>query len=468
MESERNTKYNNFFKIIYTVGGICIFFFALFYIVVPCLKIDFFHNIFKEQKYKGRIKVEYWEQWTGFEGEAMQRVVDKFNQSQDRIWVVKQTISSVDQRFLVSVAGNNAPDISSIYFVSIPAYAEKGALTRLDDLAKEFGIKEEDYLPVFWRMCLYRGHLYALPTTADTLALHYNKKMFREAGLDPEKPPKTIQELDEMAEKLTKIDANGKIKQLGFSPTQPGWWPTTWALWFGGDIWDGKEKLTLNSEAYIKALEWIQKYSKKYGITSLQNFQSGFGSFSSPQNPFLSGMIAMEIQGDWMFNYVEKYKPDLEYGVAPFPSAIPGVENVGHVETNILVIPSNARHPKEAFEFLAFIQKPEILEELCLEHRKIIPLKNVSKEFWEKHPNKYINIFYNLANSPYSNTYPLLPIWGEMFDELMSVYSEVNLLRKNPREALNQLQEKMDKMWQKELANIKKRELHEKKTEKKI
>lgn len=447
---------------IYSILGIAAFILAAIYVIYPCMRVDIFPSIFRSDRINGRVKVDYWEGWTGFEGEAVQKLVDKFNQSQDKIWVVKQTISNLNQRFLVSVAGNNPPDVAGIYFSSIPAYAEKGALMRLDNLVKEYGITEDYYLPIFWKMCTYRGHLYALPTTPSTLALHYNKKLFRESGLDPEKPPQTMQELDEMAEKLTKRDKNGRITVLGFSPSQPGWWHSSWGAWFGGDIWDGNEKLTLNSEAFINAFKWVQSYSKKYGVDSLQTFQSGFGSFSSAQNPFLSGLVAMELNGVWMYNFVEKFKPDLEYGVAPLPSAIPGVKNVGHVETNILSIPSNARHPKEAFEFIAFMQKKENLEQLCLEHRKLCPLRDVSDEFYKKHPNKYIKVFYDLAQSPNSVTYPQFSIWSEMMDEIWAVYTDVWIGRKEPKAALDELQAKLDKKWQRELAKIKKREAAEK------
>jgi len=53
------------------------------------------------------------------------------------------------------------------------------------------------------------GQYYALPTAVRTLALFYNKKLFREAGLDPAKPPKTLDELVDAAKKTVKRDAAG-------------------------------------------------------------------------------------------------------------------------------------------------------------------------------------------------------------------------------------------------------------------
>ncbi|NIR02910.1 MAG: extracellular solute-binding protein, partial [Gemmatimonadales bacterium] len=60
-----------------------------------------------------------------------------------------------------------------------------------------------------------RGRMYALPTTPASLALHWNKRLFREAGLDPERPPRTLEELDRYADLLTTRDEEGGLVQMG-------------------------------------------------------------------------------------------------------------------------------------------------------------------------------------------------------------------------------------------------------------
>lgn len=437
-----------------SIGGALL---AAFLIVLPGLRVDF-PSIRMKTGSSSRVRVEYWDMWTGFEGTAIQNLVDRFNASQDRIQVDKITVSQINERFLVSVAGNKAPDIASIFTNNIPSFAEKGSLYPLDELARERGIGQEDYLPVFWKMCTYRGILYALPTTGATLALHYNKDLFREAGLDPERPPRTLEELDRMSEQMTRFDAQGRMLRIGFLPTQPGWWHSMWSIWFGGNLWDGHERLTIDSEEYIRALEWAQGYARKYGSNTLQNFRSGFGNFNSPQDPFLSGQIAMTLQGVWMFNFIDKYNPELDCGVAPFPSAVPGLEAVSLVETNILCIPANAPHPKEAFEFIAFLQKQENLEQLCLDQRKLSPLRQASERYRAEHPHPYFEVFDRLARSPNAASYPKLPIWMQLSDELNAVFTEVWLLHKTPRQALGEVQTKMEKEWQRELSMIRQRQ----------
>jgi len=440
------------------VASAALFIFIALEVMLPCLSLDIFPEKYKAKDYKGRTRIEYWEKWTGFEGEAMQAVVDKFNRSQDKIWVKRQTISRIDQRFLVSVAGKNPPDVAGLQAFMIPNFAAKGALLPLNELARKSGIKKDDYLEVFWDMGCYNRTLYALPTTPVTLALHYNKRLFRKAGLDPEKPPRTLLELDQMAEKLTQYDNQGNIKVIGFSPSYPGWYHWAWGYWFGGNLWDGKEQITIDDPENIDAFLWIQNYARKYGVEQLQTFQSGFGNFSSPQNPFLSELVAMEIQGVWMHNFIDKYNPGLEWGAAPFPARGSAVQNCSVADCDDLVIPTDSRHPNEAFEFIAFVQKKENMELLCMGQRKFSPLRNVSPEFWENHPHPYIKLFYDLAKSPHIKTQPMIPIFQQIRDELTSAFSEVWLLEKTPEQALKTVQKRMERAWNKENTRRKKRE----------
>ena len=170
----------------------------------------------------GRVVVKYWEKWTGFEADAMREVVDDFNASQDRIFVDYSSVSQIDRRLMLATAGGVPPDIAGIWAGQLPAYSENNALTPLDSLAREAGISADDYIPAFWKICNHRDHLWALPSTPTSVALIYNKKMFREAGLDPERPPRTIAELEEFNEKLTKRGPDGRIITAGHLPEEPG------------------------------------------------------------------------------------------------------------------------------------------------------------------------------------------------------------------------------------------------------
>jgi len=243
----------------------------------------------------GRVRVTYWEKWTDFEYDAMKAVVDEFNRSQNRIHVDLLSISDVGNKTLLAIAGGNPPDIAGLWGANVCQYADDHAVLPLDDFCRQYGINVSRYIPVYWNMCNYRGHVYALPSAPHSTALHYNRTLFEQAGLDPDRPPKTIEEMDAMAAKITKRDASGHIDIAGFIPAEPGWWNYGWGFIFGGKLWDGKATITANCPENIRAFEWIRSYSLKYGASALQTFRSGFGNDLTPQNAFIAGKVAGSI-----------------------------------------------------------------------------------------------------------------------------------------------------------------------------
>ena len=416
----------------------------------------------------GRIIVPYWEKWTGFEAEAMQAVVDDFNASQTNIFVTMLSVSEINRKLMLSTAGGTPPDVAGLWASGVCSFAEKGALTPLDQLVKKAGIRREDYIPVFWDSGCHRGFIWSLPCTPTSLALHWNKKLFREAGLDPERPPRSMAELDAMAEKLTVVEIirdgqpvqvrftaltpaekaakEFKLIQVGHLPTEPGWWMTSWCYWFGGVQWDGDARITARSPEMVRTFDWLQSYARKYGVKNMRSFGASFGNFSSPQNPFLTGQVAMELQGVWMYNFIEKYAPQLEWAVAPFPSIDPArYPLVTIAESDVLVIPHGARHPHEAFEFIRYINTRGPMEKLALGQRKFTPLLSVSPTFVSSHPNPYIRTFIELARSPCAQPVPRTSIWSE-YDEEMSVAANyVMSLQTSPEEALAKVQDRMQR-----------------------
>src|SRR6202042_397895 len=102
---------------------------------------------------------------------------------------------------------------------------------------------------------------------------------------------------------------------------------------------------------------------------------------------------------------VEMTKPiaerqkNYDWAVAPWPSAVPGEEDVSYCTSDILVIPKTARHKKEAFEFMAYVTRQDVMEKLCKLHCKNSPLNKVSDDFMNHHPNPYIDVFERLARS---------------------------------------------------------------------
>jgi multiple sugar transport system substrate-binding protein len=403
--------------------------------------------------------LHYWEKWLGPEAAAMQKIVDDFNSSvgsEKHIFVEMMSMSDIDQKTLVATAGGVPPDIAGLWDPMVVQFGSLNALEPLEDLAKAHGITEGYYQPVFWNGCHYNGHLYALVSTPAAVALFYNTRIFREnaaklraAGLDPNRPPQTIDELDRYADVLTEFvtDAQGErhVRRAGYMPMPPDydWYVTSMPLWFGNDEWDSTtHQFTLTDPAVLRAFEWMESFPRKLGKDAVSEFSTSQGGFNSPQNSFISGTLVMEMQGPWMANYIHQLRPsmDHDWAAAPFPSAVPGLKDVTYCPFDALMIPRGCKHISEAFEFIAFVNRQDEMEKLCMLHCKNSPLTKVSWNFLHNHPNPYISVFEDLSASPNAHMTMQCPIAQEAGAELTAIVQGVLAMETDPKTALEQAQ----------------------------
>lgn len=230
-----------------------------------------------------------------------------------------------DAKYAAAFAGRSgAPDV---FIGKVPYLA--GGLGVADpapaDVAKCWDDNAVDVIKPYLQ---YKGQYYGFPLETDLgMMLYYNKAMFREAGLDPEKPPTTMDELLADAQKLTKKDASGNITQIGFAVRYSGnprgiadkWLPFLHA--WGGRLYAEDESTSdgfLNSPAAIESLQFYGDLVNKYQVSSV--------SLGKPDDVFPKKQAAMFFREAWMVGILRDTAPDLEYGVASLPekNANPG------------------------------------------------------------------------------------------------------------------------------------------------
>jgi len=395
-----------------------------------------------------RVNVIYWEKWTGSEGEEMQKVVNAFNRSQDRIHVQFLTIAGVDSKTLLATAGGNPPDIAGLWANNVFQFADAKALTDLSGMAREAGLTADYYIPGYWDMLTYNGGLWALPSTPATIAMHVNADLVPSQYRSAATFPKTFEALDDLVGKISVQGSDGNLKLAGFLPGEPGWWHWAWGYWFGGKLVDG-DRLTIDTPENEKAFEWIASYGKRFGNQAVQNFQSGFGGFASPQDAFMSGKVAAEIHGVYKANYIRIYNPKMNWFALPFPHP-EGREDLKDrtvLDQDVLMIPRGAKHPKEAFEFIRFVQRQDVMEGLCSAHGKNSPLNKVSEAFFEHHPNHEIRLFDRLARSPDAFHAPKIGVFAQISSEMTNVFQEISSGQMTPKQALSEAQTRLDSQW---------------------
>lgn len=388
---------------------------------------------------RGRLVLDYWEKWTGDEGKAMQKIVDAFNQSQDKIFVRYLITNSIHQKALIAILGGAPPDIVGLYAFNVPSYAEAGAVLPLDELAAKAGLTVGDYAPGLRQIMVYNGRWSAVINTAGTLALYWNRAIFRECaadlrrlGVNPEVGPQTIEELDLAHRATTKIAGGaawgkGPIERAGFLHLEPGWWSWIWGQPFGGTILRGGKALC-GSPEFVRGYEWVQRYPHELGVEHVEKFRSGFGPYGTPECAFLLGKVAMCVQGPWMANLIDQYASSLDYGVTPIPmvkALADPAQPLAVIDTDVLMIPRGSKDPEASMRFIAFTQRPENVESLATAHCKGSPLVMVSEGFFEKHKNRGVRLHTSLASSPRAFIPPPVPEWTELKDVFDTAIQDV-------------------------------------------
>jgi len=181
------------------------------------------------------------------------------------------------------------------------------------------GVKESDFQPVFAEATKFNGKRCALPTTSDVYGLYYNTDMLKKAGYSA--PPKTLQDLEAMALKLTTYNVDGSIKTLGFNPLVGNGQviSSTLGQAAGGDwMGDGKSVISQNKQ-WSDLVAWQKAFVDKIGYDKLKTFSSSAGDEFSADNPFQNDKVAMALDGEWRVAFIADQAPKLAYATAPFP-----------------------------------------------------------------------------------------------------------------------------------------------------
>jgi multiple sugar transport system substrate-binding protein len=404
----------------------------------------------------GRTEVVFWHMWTGEWEEVVNRIVGRFNDSQDRIRVRPLVVTGdANTKFLLALAGGDPPDLMAQWNQVIPAWAHKGALVPMDSLMspEEYAAMREWLYPAARNIGTYEGRFYGLCVSLNAFALLMNADMMREAGLDPENPPRSTAELDAAAAQMFRNDSRGKLDRVGFLPTGLHHWSAV----FGGEFYDPESgRITANHPRIVEALEWMVSYSRKYDVNKIVSFRAGLTQQIGDTYPFIRRKFALLQDGQWRVEDLRKFAPKMEYRVTPLPYPPGGREKACHVNGNFLIIPRGAKRAREALEFAQFWagwKNEAVAAEMVTWGGWIPASPSLTRQpAYEKYlrENPRFQTFLDVVASPNVRITPVIPVQAYYWDRLQAAEDAALRMQKTPRQALDdvtyEVQRELDKV----------------------
>ncbi len=330
------------------------------------------------------------------------------------------------------IAAGTPPDCNHIRPGALAVMGRKGVLLDLTDLVTGAGHTRDDFVASIYDSSTYDGKLYALPGGADYVCLFYSKDAMRDAGLDPEKPPVTAAELIEQSLQLLQKNDAGDIERIGYAPSAGH--QVNWTFIHGGQYYDeANDKIIANDSVNVEVMEWLQEYMRVLDINKLSAFNQRPGTYEAG-NAFSTKQAAFFFDGFWTFEALDNFSPDIDYGVAFWPTVNGTEEERANYAISgwMYSIPQEAAHRDQAWDFINFA----FIDQAALMGYKTLNGPCVKSAFteWETGLREYMGPdnrmtpqleTFSQTGIAATNFFPILPVTSYYNDELNRIYDLV-------------------------------------------
>ena len=256
----------------------------------------------------GPITIQFWNGWTGSDGQVLIELVDEFNKNNPWDITVEMDISSdFGNKFVTSMAAGAGPDL--ILSSAAGKYSYEGQLADVSDIWDNTTLNKEDFVPTYLDACATDDGLYGIPFQISSYYVYWNKDLFQEAGLDPEMPPKSYEEWTEIAGKITNQERHVYGSGLTYGNVGAN---ACLMQMFGGrrveqndsGIWEAHVSRNTGYERFV---EWFK------------------GQFESGNNPvegdmdtmFIANQLGLYVTGAWLTADLDSN--GINYGITPLP-----------------------------------------------------------------------------------------------------------------------------------------------------
>lgn len=368
-----------------------------------------------------RIVVHFWQFW---DLAVIQPLVDEFEAQHPEVDVEVEQLTWATglEKIQAALASGTQPDLCELGSTWLPRFSYEGVL---EDITTVYEAERDSFL--MWESALWNGRAYGLPWVQGSRVLFVNRDLFRRAGLDPDRPPTTWDEL---------LFASQKIGELGTGIYGFGqnigeryvlykkFMAFAWGN--GGDVFDETGTVVLNSPAVLEALEFYLQLAP----FSLQEKQEVLDQY------FKTGRLGMQISGAWNLKNYKLEAPDLDYAVALVPKPAPDQgSHASFAGAEMLVVFKASPQKDAAIALARFLQAYPQAKALSLAAGSVFPAARSAMNDPTFTSDPRVRVF--VEQSLTSRTTPAHPGWIEMEEAIDRAVEESLYGRRAPRWCLD-------------------------------
>jgi multiple sugar transport system substrate-binding protein len=327
-------------------------------------------------------------------------LVDAYNAThQNQIELTVVPFQEYLQKVGAAAGGNQLPDLLGGNVIDGPNYSSLGLWQDITERIDALPYKDS-LAPSHIQVATWDGQKYAVPHVIDVSALYFNKKLFEQAGLDPDDPPTTLEELNTAAEAIAAL--GDEYGGLYFPGNCAGClvftvWPSIWAD--GSAVMnDDGTAATLDTDTAVAV---YQAYNDMYTNGTMLDSSRNEGG-PTQNEAFATGTVGFALLGSKALGTIPESE-DLEMGVTPIPGPNGGVSTF--VGGDVMGISSSSDKADQAWDFLAWSLSDDVqLEQFAKE--KFIPART------------------DLAENDYQRDDPRLTLFNELVAQGETPYSK--------------------------------------------
>jgi multiple sugar transport system substrate-binding protein len=255
-----------------------------------------------------------------------------------------------------AVASGEVPDLMGMDLIYAPQFEKAGQLVDITDKIKDWP-ELKTASPGHMTVATFDKRLYGVPLYADVSALFYNKDLFEKAGLDPNKPPTSLGEIREYADKITALGGDIKGYYLPGSCAGCNIFTVGPLMWASGakieTAGPGDEPLV--GEGVKQVLQFARDIIKAGDVHESDRAETG----NTFHLQFGSGKVGMMGTGNFNIQLVKDQNPNMKFGITLLPGVKPG-SAASFIGGDLVVVPKGSKRVDDAVDFMKFILSDEV------------------------------------------------------------------------------------------------------------